>query len=294
VLRALLELDYEPTAVVTMADDGGSSGLLRQEIGILPPGDARNCLVALADADELRARVFGYRFPESESLSGHALGNLAIAALTDLTGSFPEALRVCGEWLGSRGTVLPSTLADVVLSGRDREGEYLRGQALIAENAVPVDRVSLEPEDPEAYPPALEAIASADLVVLGPGSLYTSVIPNLLVAGIAAALRETAAPVVYLCNVANLRGETIGLDAADHARALLDHGLEGALDVVAVHDEERFPLACEVGECVRADRETRERIERLGPRVVTAELADPADPAHHGLRHIAEVLRAVA
>lgn len=298
VLRCLVELGFETTAIVTMADDGGSTGVLRRELGILPPGDARNCLAALAgDEEAMLARVFQYRFPQGEGLAGHALGNLIIAALADLTGDFAEALRLAGDYLGAQGRVLPSTLVDVKLHGVDRSGAEVSGQACLAANPTAVESVFLEPESPAAYPPALDAIRDADLVVIGPGSLYTSLIPNFLVAGVTDALRDSRALRVYVCNVANLRGETGGLDAAEHVLALLDHGLEGAIDVVLVHESECPPaVVCDDAsgiEPVAAGQAVRERIERSGIKVASADLADPQDPVRHAREPLCRALQGV-
>lgn len=293
VLRCLLDLGFETSAVVTMADDGGSSGVLRRELGILPPGDVRNCLVAMADDEHsMLARVFQYRFSAGEGLEGHSLGNLVLAALTDLTGDFTEAIEAASRSLGARGLVHPSTLEDVVLHGVDRSGTEVIGQAQLAHNPRAVCRVFLEPDAPDAYPPALDVIRNADVVVIGPGSLYTSIIPNFLVAGIADALRGSRATRVYVCNVANLRGETGGLDAADHVEALFEHGLEGAIDAVLVHESSCPDGAlCEDEsgiEPVASGGEVKSRIESLGVKIVTADLADPDDP----VRHAREPLRA--
>ena len=190
VLRCLVDLGFATSAVVTVADDGGSSGSLRRELGILPPGDIRNCLVALAQPGHPLAEVFQYRFPAGEGLAGHALGNLIIAALAEIEGGFAEGIDAAGVLLGCRGRVLPSTLTDVVLSAEDECGDRITGQANVARSTAPVHRVHMDPHEPPAYPPAIEAIGAADLVVIGPGSLYTSVIPNLLVAGVADALRD--------------------------------------------------------------------------------------------------------
>ncbi|HET6498205.1 MAG TPA: gluconeogenesis factor YvcK family protein [Coriobacteriia bacterium] len=300
VLRCLVELGFETSAVVTMADDGGSSGLLRRELGMLPPGDVRNCLVALGDADGVMGRLFQYRFAHGQGLAGHALGNLIIAALAEIAGGFPEAIEEAGRLLGVRGHVFPSTLADVSLHATDALGQPVSGQARIAESAGPVTHVRLSPSDPEAYGPAVRAIRSADVVVLGPGSLFTSLVPNLLVPGVASALRESAARRVYICNVANQRGETSGMDAADHVSALLAHGLDGALDAVVVHESasagggvDRAEI-CEdesaTAEAVIAGPEAFARIEALGPDVVAADLVDPSDMRHHSFDRLHAVL----
>jgi len=286
VLRCLVDLGFDTSAVVTMADDGGSSGVLRRQLGILPPGDVRNCLVALADEEEgTLARVFQYRFEDGEGLAGHALGNLIIAALTDISGDFGEAVRLAEHYLGARGRVLPSTFADVLLHGVDRTGAEISGQACLASNPTAVANVFLEPAEPPANPEALSAIAAADVVVIGPGSLFTSLIPNFLVAGVAEALRESSARRLYVCNVANLRGETGGLDAAEHVEALLDHGLAGALDAVLVHRNGLVgEMVCDDGrviEPVSADDAACARIESMGLRVFSANLIDPANCVRH-------------
>lgn len=293
VLRCLVDLGYDTTAIVTMADDGGSSGFLRREIGVLPPGDLRNCLVALAEPGSLLADVFQYRFAHGEGLVGHALGNLIIAALSDITGDFSAAIASAGRLLGARGTVLPSTLADVHLAGTDSLGRDIVGQAAVANNDAAMGRVRLTPPDPAGYGCALDAVMAADLVVLGPGSLFTSVIPNLLVSGMVQALEDTSARVVYVCNVANQRGETSGLDAADHVRALLDHGLEGILDLAVVQRTDGLRDArCAAGpaEAVQASEAVRGRIEGMGVRVMTADLVDPRNECRHDPQLLTVVL----
>ena len=299
VIHCLLELGFETSAVVTMADDGGSSGALREQLGMLPPGDIRNCLVAMAaDENGLAARAFQYRFPDIEGRGhrGHALGNLMLAALTDVTGSFPEAIEHASAYLQVRGHVYPSTLEDVRLHGVDRSGEQHVGQATLAVSPHPLEHVCLEPEFPAAYEPALQAIRDADVVVIGPGSLYTSLIPNFLVAGVADAVRGSSAIRIYVCNVANMRGETCGLDAADHVVALAEHGLEGAVDLVLVHDPAlAAPFVChdDSAEPVAADAAVITRIESLGVRVVTADIADHDDPFRHSRVALLSVLERV-
>jgi uncharacterized cofD-like protein len=273
VLACLLELGYETTAVVTVADDGGSSGHLRRELGMPPPGDARNCLVAMADPDGPVARLFQYRFPHGEGL--------IIAAFADIEGSFPRALEDAATLLGSRGRVLPSTLDDVVLSARDVHGGRVVGQVAVAENAVPIATVRYEGPEPDVYPPAAEALKSADLVVIGPGSLYTSILPNFIVGGLPDALRESGATVVYVCNVANQRGETGGMDAADHVRALVDHGLGGVVDVVFMHDSDAYPIAAGEAQAVPGGRREADLVRAMGMDVLLADFAAHEDPLHH-------------
>ncbi len=293
VLTCLLDLGFETAAVVTMADDGGSSGALRRELGILPPGDARNCLVAMADPASPLAHLFQYRFSGEGTLGGHSLGNLMIAALADMESGFPEGLDAAAALLGSRGRVLPSTLEDVVLTARDIDGGLVVGQAAVATSPTPISWVSYTCAcRPAAYPPALEALRAADVVVIGPGSLYTSILPNFLVEGMPEALEAVRGTVVYVCNVANQRGETIGMDAADHLIALQEHGLAGSLDVVLVHDSEANPVGGAV-EAVFAGPAVVDRMRERGVRVVTTDLADPADPRHHDAARLATALREV-
>lgn len=274
VLRCMRRADFDTTAVVTVADDGGSSGQLRRELGMLPPGDIRNCLVALAAPDNELARVFQYRFALGEGLAGHALGNLIIAALADLEGGFAQGVEEAGRLLAVRGRVLPSTLEDVVLSGCDAVGQLIKGQAKVAVSDGPVERVSLEPAHPRGHAPALEALSSADVIVIGPGSLFTSIIPNFLVQGVAEAVAASKAHVIYVCNVANLRGETSGMDAADHVDALARHGLDGLLHTVLVH----VPAAghAEVG----SGSDVLARIKARGIGVVAADLVS-GNPTRH-------------
>jgi uncharacterized cofD-like protein len=224
------------TAVVTMADDGGSSGLLRRDIGMPPPGDLRNCLVALADDESLMSRLFQYRFPSDGGLHGHSFGNLFMAALAQVTGDFEQAVQESTRVLKVRGRVLPSTLDDVVLHAQLEGGLRVSGESTISTSGRLPRRVWLKPDTPRALPEALDAIQQADLVVLGPGSLYTSVIPNLLIPEVRDAIQQTRAPVVYVCNVMTQPGETDGYTAADHLDALHRHGMGGFIDAILVND----------------------------------------------------------
>jgi uncharacterized cofD-like protein len=231
LLRGIKTYTKNITAIVTVADDGGSSGELRRSIGILPPGDIRNCLAALSDDEAMLTQIFQYRFSEGAGLNGHTLGNLLITALTEITGSFEEAIAESGQVLAVKGKVLPSTLHDVRLvadvSLPHRVGEVkVKGESLIpkiAGQTGQVERVWLEPNNPSAFPPALQAILAADLIIIGPGSLYTSILPNLLVPDIAAAIRTSRALKFYVCNVTSQRGETDGFTCDDHVDTLNKH-----------------------------------------------------------------------
>ncbi|MDQ4065217.1 MAG: uridine diphosphate-N-acetylglucosamine-binding protein YvcK [Actinomycetota bacterium] len=230
-LRAARLYADDIAAVVTVADDGGSSGRLTRELGVPPPGDLRNCLVALASHDEL-AELFQHRF-DSGALTGHTVGNLIIAALTEAIGDFAHAVGEAGRLLGSVGSVHPATNALVRLHARVAGGE-VKGQVAVAQTTAPIQAVYLEPSDPPANPAAVEAIMRADQIVLGPGSLFTSLIATLLVPGIRRALQETSARRIFVCNSRQQKGETEGLDAASHVQALLAHAGAFSLDRVVV------------------------------------------------------------
>jgi uncharacterized cofD-like protein len=234
VLRGLKHASANITAIVTVGDDGGSSGRLRREHGILPPGDFRNNSVALAEVEPLMSRLFQYRFGEGSDLGGHSFGNLFVLAMTGVTGTFEHALRETSRVLAVKGTILPSTLQDVEICADFDDGSEVCGESRIPEIGKPISRVRLKPEHPAAQPEAVKAILEADLIVLGPGSLYTSVVPNLLVEGIAKALIQTDALKVYVCNVATQPGETDGYDVAKHVAALVRHmpGQHNPLDIV--------------------------------------------------------------
>ncbi|MFO7264925.1 MAG: YvcK family protein [Bacillota bacterium] len=235
MLRGLKQWTSNITAIVTVADDGGSSGRLREELGVLPPGDIRNTLVALADTEALMEQLFQYRFPSGNGLKGHSFGNLFIAAMTDITGDFEQAVRESSKVLAVRGRVLPSTLDSVVLRAEYEDGGTAVGESQIPQPGRRIRRVYLEPADARPLDDALRALREADVIVLGPGSLYTSVLPNLLVPGIADAIRESQALRIYVCNVMTQPGETDGYRASDHLRALFDHVGPGIVDYALLH-----------------------------------------------------------
>jgi uncharacterized cofD-like protein len=234
VLRGLKRYSANITAVVTVGDDGGSSGRLRREHGILPPGDFRNSIVALAEVEPLMARLFQYRFGEGSELGGHSFGNLFVLAMTGITGTFEHALRETSRVLAVKGAILPSTLQDVEICAQFTDGSEVCGESRIPEVGKPIARLRLKPDHPAAQPEAVRAILEADLIVLGPGSLYTSVVPNLLVEGIAKALIQSDALKVYVCNVATQPGETDGYDVDAHVAAVVQHlpGRRNPLDIV--------------------------------------------------------------
>lgn len=236
LLRGLKRHPIKITAIVTAGDDGGSSGRLRTEFNVPAPGDIRNCLVALADDETLMGDLFQYRFEtEDPGLHGHSFGNLFITALTKVSGSFEQAIIESGKVLNIRGAVVPSSLENIVVGAEMSDGTVLRGETTIVNARSGIKRVFIDPPNAEAYGPAVAAILAADVVVLGPGSLYTSVVPNLLVEGITHALRITPAEKVYVCNVATQPGETDGYDVADHLRGIVEHSGNVPMDRVIVN-----------------------------------------------------------
>ncbi len=241
VLRGLRRLIHSGdvsalTAVVAMTDDGGSSGRLRRSMGMLPPGDVRNCLVALADEEEMLAELFQHRYGGCEELGGHTVGNLILAGLAEQTGSFLKAVELSSHVLRTVGRILPATLDDVRLRAELADGSSIEGETAIAEVEQPIARVSVSPSEVEPTPGVIESIREADLVVLGPGSLYTSLLPNLIIPGIGRALRETDASVVMLANLVSERGEASGLGLPDHVRVIEKHVGGACIDAVLVND----------------------------------------------------------
>jgi uncharacterized cofD-like protein len=307
LLRGLKKQSCHVTAIITVADDGGSSGRLRRELGLPPPGDFRNCIAALADDESLVTQLFQYRFgqpavgrPDTNGeLSGHSFGNLFIAAMAGITGSFESGLEQSSQVLAIQGRILPSTLADVTLVADVREQSHssgkkeppsaspkvsrVVGESHITEAGGVIERIHLDPEGAPGYPAAVRAILTADLVVLGPGSLFTSVLPNLLVAGIQQALKRTRAPIVYVCNVATQPGETDGFAVADHLHALERHIGHGIVDVVLANDT--FPPL---------DGSSRTQYVPLGPvegiPLVTRDLVDRQRPWRHDSDRLADAV----
>jgi uncharacterized cofD-like protein len=233
LLRGLKQYTSNLAAVVTVADDGGSSGRLREEYRILPPGDFRQCLVALADAEPLVTQLFNHRFHEG-SLDGHSFGNLFIMAMAEVTGNFEHALRESGRVLAVRGAIIPSTLQDVTLVA-SVNGHMVEGESKIPKQNAPITRVFLKPDQAELNPEAALAIMNAELIVVGPGSLYTSILPNLLVPGMVKTIKESQALKVFVCNVASQHGETDGYNVSDYLRILHEHICENLFDFVLVN-----------------------------------------------------------
>ena len=241
LLRGLKNHTYNLTAVVTVADDGGSSGALRQSLGILPPGDIRNCLAALSNDEALLAQLFQYRFSADSGLGGHSFGNLFISALAEITGSFEEAVAESGRVLSVHGQVLPATLHDVRLVADVQVPNVVNQLRVNGESSIPemrgrVRRVYMEPDNPAAFPPVIQAILAADMIVIGPGSLYTSLLPNLLVPDVLAAIRASKAMKAYVMNIATQRGETSAYTCSDHIRVFEEHIGPDLFDVIVYNN----------------------------------------------------------
>jgi len=303
LLRGLKTHTANITAIVTVADDGGSSGRLRRELRVLPPGDFRNCIAALADDEALTTQLFQYRFGNGSGLNGHSFGNLFITAMAEVTGSFERAILESGRVLAVGGRVLPSTLQDVTLMAdlraepAGRSGGTggvtpplppvrMAGESSITEAGRAIERVYLEPNNVPAYPDAVRALLKADLIVAGPGSLYTSVLPNLLVLDVARAIAASRALKVYVCNVATQRGETDGYSVGDHVAALEAHVGQGLFPVVLANDNMDVDLNAPLGvKLVPVGFPPDARY-----RVITADLVDPAHPWRHDSHKLAQAL----
>lgn len=296
-IRTLLSMGIETSAVVAMADDGGSTGILRDQAGVTAPGDIRKCITAMAsDADDPLTKAFKVRFGFAEN---HTLGNLMLSALEVTSGSFPEAISVCERLLNARGHVYPSTLGRVSLVAKTRDGRTLLGQAVASHSRTALRKVALESDAPiVAYEPACEVIKDADLIVLGPGSLFTSIIPNLIVPGIVDAIKASRATVVFVCSLADVQGETRGMSVLEHFQALEEHGLAGTIDVVLA--QSTIPAGdvrdgSHVHHTLVITAEEVKAIRARGARIIAADFAESDHDTWHDpakLRHaFAEVLK---
>jgi len=292
-LRGLKEHTSNLTAIVTVADDGGSSGRLRRDLGVLPPGDFRNCLVALADVEPLMENLFQYRFNHGSELDGHSFGNLFIVAMSEVTGSFERALQESSRVLAVRGQVFPSTLANLTLCAEMDDSAMVHGESKITESGRRIRRVYLQPDSPDAFPEAVKAIEEAELLVVGPGSLYTSVLPNLLVTGICEAILRSPAMKVYVCNVATEPGETDGYSIDDHVEALRRHlpDRENPFHYVVANSQLGYPLPSS-GK-VQPVVPDEYRNGHASPNVVLADVVDEANAVRHDSAKLAHTLMAL-
>lgn len=279
-------------AIVTVTDDGGSSGRLRRDFDILAPGDIRNCMVALAEDEALLSRLFQYRFQQGKGLEGHSFGNLFLTALTEVTGDFHQAIQLSSEVLAIRGRIFPSTLANVRLEAVMSSGRSMVGETRITGSRDGIRQVRLRPRHCEPVAEALQAIEQADLVTLGPGSLYTSVIPNLLVHGVSEALAASRARKVYICNLMWEPGETEGYSAGDHLQAVIDHAGKEIVDAILVNSSKIAPrvltrYAQENAQPVDFDSA---RLEALVPTVLNLDFAAPGPIVRHDSDRLAQLL----
>jgi len=289
LLKGLKQHTDNLTAIIGVADDGGSSGRLRRELGVIPPGDFRNCIVAMSDEESLLPELFQYRFTEGEGLKGHSFGNLFIVAMSHVTDSFQSALAESSKVLAVRGKITPATTANLNLSARMTNGKLIAGESNITAEKGTVERLYINPPFAKAYGPSEESILEADVVVIGPGSLYTSILPNLMVPGILDALLTTTALRIYVCNVATEVGETQNFFVEDHVNALMKHTDENILDYVIANNNiidigDRF-----MGNSVPVSNEIISNIE-----VAYADLLDTNHPVRHDSNKLAEFILSIS
>jgi uncharacterized cofD-like protein len=279
-------------AIVTVTDDGGSSGRLRREYRVLPPGDIRNCMVALSQDEALLARLFQYRFDSGRGLKGHSFGNLFLTALSHVTGDFTEAVKVSGQVLAIRGRIFPSTLQNVSLEAVMTDGKIVSGETSITQSGKKIKRLRLHPRRVQPLPEVVEAIAQAQLILIGPGSLYTSILPNLLVSGVAEAIEKSSATKVYIPNIMTQPGETDEYTVADHVRVIYDHVRRRLFDWVIVNNQPISPgvarrYLAQGAQEVRADLAD---LQRLGCRCMFDGLVEEHGVVRHDASRLAKVL----
>ncbi|NJO39433.1 MAG: YvcK family protein [Cyanobacteria bacterium RU_5_0] len=294
LLRGLKTYSANITAIVTVADDGGSSGRLRREIGVLPPGDIRNCLAALADEEKLLTELFQYRFRAGDGLTGHSFGNLFLTVMSEVTGDLERAIAASSKVLAIRGQVLPSTLSDMRLWARLADGRRIEGESNITEAKGKILEIGCTPANPPALPKVLQAIAEADYIIIGPGSLYTSIIPNLLVPDITEAIAQSAAPRIYVCNIMTQPGETDGYAVSDHIRTIDEVTGYQLFDAVLVQKtspsaKSLIRYAQESSHPVYFDREA---VMQMGRRALVANVMDEDDQGlvRHSSDRLARIL----
>ena len=294
--------ESEPTletlsAIVTVSDDGGSSGRLREELQMLPPGDIRNCMIALSEDSTLLSRLFRHRFRGTGELGGHSFGNLFLAALSEVTGDFVEAVRLSSEVLASKGHIFPATINDVRLIAELEDGTEVRGETQITASRVPIKRLRLEPQQCLPLPEALTAIRAADVITLGPGSLYTSILPNLLVARVAEAIGEARATKIFVCNLMTQPGETDGYTAAQHLATVRSYAPEINFDFVIVNDRKISPeqavlYAADGAQQISDEDFVLDSNSISGAELVRADLLDEGEKVRHNSERLARCVMA--
>lgn len=290
----------EITAIVTVTDDGGSSGRLRREFAVLPPGDIRNCMVALSEDEALLGRLFQYRFSNGRGLKGHSFGNLFLTAMTHLTGDFAQAVKLSSEVLAVLGRIYPATASNVVLEATLENGRKVAGETKISRSRSRIEKIELRPRKPKPLAETLKAIAEADLITLGPGSLFTSVVPNLLVDGVAAAIAKSGALKAYFVNLMSQPGETTNFRASDHVAALLKHAgqsLKGRrlIDVCVLNSRRIGGPALDryQARAARPVENDIENLERMGMKVMATDLVRMQGDRADKIRHDQSVIGAV-
>ena len=284
LLRGLKQHTRRITAVIGVTDDGGSSGRLRREMGIIPPGDFRNCIVALSDEDSLLKELFQYRFPEGSELQGHSFGNLFIAAMTDVTNSFEDALTESSRILSVTGQVVPATIENVNLSVKLADGRFIKGESKVKESSSEIEELFIDPPDAEASPAAIKAIGEADLIVIGPGSLYTSILPNLMVPGIVDAISESKGIKYYICNVATEIGETQHFNVIKHIDVLERYLGSGILDMIIANDNIDDIGGQFLGEAVDPNTDSTKHL------IATSDLLDKEHKVRHDSGKLAKFI----
>jgi len=283
------------SAIVTVSDDGGSSGRLREELQMLPPGDIRNCMIALSEDSTLLSRLFRYRFRGTGELGGHSFGNLFLAALTEVTGDFTEAVRLSSEVLASKGHIFPATISDVRLVAELEDGNVVRGETQISASRTPIRRLRLEPEQCLPLPQALKAIRAAQIITLGPGSLYTSILPNLLVARVSQAIGESGATKIFICNLMTQPGETDNYTARQHLETIKRYAPEIQFDYVVVNDrritaEQAVRYAQEGAQQIGIDDDSLEGALDQSTQIVRANLLEEGEKVRHDSTLLARVV----
>jgi uncharacterized cofD-like protein len=283
------------SAIVTVSDDGGSSGRLRDELQMLPPGDIRNCMIALSEDSTLLSRLFRHRFRGQGELGGHSFGNLFLAALTEVTGDFTEAVRLSSEVLASKGRIFPATISDVRLVAELEDGNVVRGETQISASRAPIRHLHLEPEQCLPLPEALQAIRSANVITVGPGSLYTSILPNLLVARVAAAIGESHATKIFICNLMTQPGETDNYTARQHLETVNSYAPEIRFDFVIVNDrritkEQEQRYALEGAHQIGIDDDAIDSVLDQSTRVIRTNLLEDNEKVRHDSTLLARVV----
>jgi len=283
------------SAIVTVSDDGGSSGRLREELQMLPPGDIRNCMIALSEDSTLLSQLFRYRFRGQGELGGHSFGNLFLAALTKVTGDFTEAVRLSSEVLASKGHIFPATISDVRLVAELADGSVVRGETQISASRAPIHRLRLEPEQCLPLPEALQAIRAADVITVGPGSLYTSILPNLLVARVAAAIGESRATKMFICNLMTQPGETDNYSARQHLETVNSYAPEIHFDFVIVNDrritrEQEQRYALEGAHQIGIGDDAIDSVFDQSTRVIRTNLLEDSEKVRHDSALLARVV----